>query len=292
MILNKDELSQHLGKRIEDLRGKISSKLFRKVIEVDNEIQETLGISLLDFIVREYHGNRGNIRGLARKCRLHYYSLYKLLEVCEIPIKTLAEVVNENWEIPGVRERHAKAVNEHWKILGVRERHAKAVRDARLDPKNRGKYYLRTIQGVRRDVGYAKSTWEANLMRIFVLCGRSYTTGEKVRVAIPEKYCGLFKDNVADLEIDFMVTDPRQRKKAYEIMSEKEKSEMGLAKLEMLAQQHPEIKMRYVTEEMYHRLKRRFKKRINANQNFCGWEEQGDNLRSNPIKYACLQEKE
>ncbi|MDP1694165.1 MAG: hypothetical protein Q8L34_01360 [Candidatus Woesearchaeota archaeon] len=185
---------------------------------------------------------------------------------------------------PIFRAKSAEATRTTWQDLEFRAKIVEAQRNARLDPDRAGRYHLYSFQGVRKDVGYAKSTWEANLMRIFTFLGREYITHEKVPLQVSEKYRQLFKNINTYCEIDFVVTDPRRNIHIYEIMNFT-KGVQGKAKLEMLAEQSLGVKVRLITPRFYNRLKKRFKEHINQDPKFAGWEDKEDNIRNNPSKY-------
>ena len=195
-------------------------------------------------------------------------------------------MLEERWRDPEFRARNAEATIANWQDSEFRARHAEATRATRLDKANEGKFYLPTIQGIRKDVGYAKSAWEANLMRVFELMGRDYRTHEKVRLKVTEEYQKVFKDSLSDMEVDFIVTDPRGNISMYEIMAHPLEDQTGAAKLEMLMNQYPSIRVKPITPRLYRRLEKRFKDRINTDVRFAGWEDKESNLDNDQKRYG------
>jgi len=190
-------------------------------------------------------------------------------------------------EFRKIRSESAKnTMSKNWGRSEFRIAAISGSRRSRLNPEYNGRYYLFSVHGIRRDVGYAKSTWEANLLRIFKYVGRQFLTGERVRVSIPDRYQELFHENkISDVGLDCVVNDPRGNKRVYEIVTSK-KNRIKMAKLEMIAEQHPDMVVRQVTLDIYRRLERRFREKINQDPRFAGWEDGKDNLRNNQAKYA------
>ena len=106
-----------------------------------------------------------------------------------------------------------------------------------------------------------------------------------IRINVEEKYKELFNSNVVETSLDFLTIDPRGNFVGYEIMTAPYKSKTNWAILEMVAEQYG-IRVVPITRKIYERLERRFMDRINSDSRFVGWEEIGDNLKTNPEKYG------
>lgn len=61
---------------------------------------------------------------------------------------------------------------------------------------------------------------------------------------------------------------------------------IGWVKAELLIEQHPELQVKLVTQTFYQRLQRHFENLIDETDSLCGWEKTGNNLKTNPEKYA------
>jgi len=186
-----------------------------------------------------------------------------------------AEAIRANWQDPEFRQRHAEATRANWQDPEFRQRNAEGVRQVRLNPANLVRYHLPTISGERWDVGFTQSAWEANLARILHLIGRENLIHEVLRLS-----------NGHFFELDFLTINPRGNLVGYEIMAHPLENPEGWAKLERVITEYPYITFRVIDHRFYRRLERRFTERISLDPRFAGWEERGDNLRTNPQKYA------
>ncbi len=268
MIISPDELRNYLGIDLESRLERFSPELRETVRKLDEISRQTTNTPFLDYLTVQHQQEVRSIRSLAEECGIGNMVLLKIFKEYSIPKRTQAEGVRANWQDPEFRARQAEG-----------------TREARLNSKNAGKFYLPTIQGTRKDIGYAKSTWEANLARVFSYIGREYLMHEKMKLTIANEQKYLFKDIKSDMGVDFIVTDPRGNLKIYEIMAHPFKDPKGVAKLEMLAEQYPTIKIKPVSARLYRRLEQRFQERINGDARFAGWEQKEDNVRDNPAKY-------
>lgn len=305
MILTEEQLPQYLGKDLESKLSQFVSKTKAALRELDEITRDTVCQSFLDYVLIQHQREGRSITEIAQECNLPLMTFLRVLDRYDIPTRSKKEGIKIKWQDlefkskrveasrklldrlkqdPIFRAKSAEATRTTWQDLEFRAKIVEAQRNARLDPDRAGRYHLYSFQGVRKDVGYAKSTWEANLMRIFTFLGREYITHEKVPLQVSEKYRQLFKNINTYCEIDFVVTDPRRNIHIYEIMNFT-KGVQGKAKLEMLAEQSLGVKVRLITPRFYNRLKKRFKEHINQDPKFAGWEDKEDNIRNNPSKY-------
>lgn len=184
-------------------------------------------------------------------------------------------------------KKRAGAIKRNWQSKEFRQRQAEGARRERLSPEGVERHHLPTIAGYRSDIRfYAQSTWEANFARALEYCGRSYEQGKIFRLEVPEELKHLFKSGVTDKRVDFAVMDPRGNKVLYEIVAHQSEGTATRAKLEMLARQHPDVRLRQVTPDFYRRLRKHFADGINGSPKLHGWETYTDNLRTSPAKYA------
>lgn len=179
------------------------------------------------------------------------------------------------WQDSQFREMMIAVSKVKWDDPDFRQKNREALNRARLTAEKQGRYYLPTIQGERRDIGYAKSAWEANVKRVLLFVGREVLTNEALKLS-----------NGTQFEIDFVTTKADGGFKLYEIMAHPLENPEGWDKLNLAQIEYPEFNITPITRRMYHRIARRFQARIDADPNFCGWEREGDNLRDNPQKYA------
>ncbi|MBI3051633.1 hypothetical protein HYY74_04190 [Candidatus Woesearchaeota archaeon] len=189
------------------------------------------------------------------------------------------------WQDEDFRQRNAEGVRRNWQDEDFRQRNAEGVRRARLDPGKIDRYTIPTIAGYRTDIGYAQSTWEANVARVLHCLGREYSRRIIFELEVPPEFSELFPSDRTDMSIDFLVRDRRGNRIIYEIMAHPLKDPQGYAKLELLAQQQP-LRVVAITEKMYRRLRITFEDRINSTPGLAGWETKYDNLRTNPEKYG------
>ena len=132
-----------------------------------------------------------------------------------------------------------------------------------------------TIYGIRKDVGFAQSAWEANLARVLRFVGRDILTHQEMRLSDDSLY-----------EIDFLTLDRRGRMVGYEIMAHPLENPKGWDKLERAILEYPNIVFRVVDVKYYRRLEKHFAAIIADDDRFCGWENNRDNLKNNPQKYT------
>lgn len=173
--------------------------------------------------------------------------------------------------LAGVRASWA----ERWNDPDFRARMAEVGRQTRLNPDYLNRWVVPTIHGERWDIGHAQSAWEANLARVLRFVGRQVSYRQSFRLADNDIF-----------ELDFLTVDDRGRLVGYEIMAHPVEYLDGWDKLEQVIEQYPEIVFRIVDEHFYRRLESRFAQRINEDPQFAGWEHTGDNLRTNPDKFA------
>lgn len=209
--------------------------------------------------------------------------------------KKQADGVKRNWQNSDFKERHAVAtrnsLEKQKQNPDFRKKQAKAaaegIRRARSNNVDSDVYFLPTIHGIRRDVGYAQSTWEANLHRILLYVGKDFLSHEPVMLKVPQDYqerYGLPSDT--QLTVDFVTFNKRGGLTVYEIMAYSPNKQLKLARIELLIKQHPELQVRLITPSYYARLRRHFEDMVNNNPALCGWEKMDDNLKTNPHKYS------
>ena len=197
-----------------------------------------------------------------------------------------SDAIKTRWNDPEKKRRHTAAMRALHADPEFEARRVAASRRARADPANQGRYSLPTIHGERSDIGYAKSSFEANIARVFALLNRAYTTNEVFSLEVPGKYKELFPDGQTYFYMDFKTLNPNGKTICYEIMVPPYDSSTRFAKIDMLKRQYLGMDIRVINEEMYERLERTFRERINNSSGLIGWEAYHDNLRTNPEKYG------
>jgi len=201
--------------------------------------------------------------------------------------KKLKNALERRWKSKQYKERMKQHLKTRWKTdEGYRKKMIDGSRKARLDPSNEGKFYLPTIQGERGDIGYAQSSWEANLIRILIHCGRDFSLRESIQLNVSNKYKHLFESDSTFFNIDFVVGGSGERDLLYEIVAHPFEDPVGIAKVKMLKEQYPALDFRVVDREFYRRLEKRFQPKIDSDPNLLGWETSKDNLKTNPSKYS------
>lgn len=137
--------------------------------------------------------------------------------------------------------------------------------------------------GYRRDIGhFVRSTWEANLARVFIFRGELYEyEPERFPLEITEEYQDLFpgRDKTTYLP-DF------KNRHFYEVKGTFKGSwgDKSLAKLLMFMEQYS-FEVEIIDKVKYELLEEEFAPQINADSRFCGWETLKDNIKTNPSKY-------
>ncbi len=180
-----------------------------------------------------------------------------------------------NWEDQKFRDAHEETERIKLASLkqdpGFRLSQAHGIRNSNRIPKC-------SIQGERIDIGFAQSTYEANIARILTLVGADFQRGLAFALQPEEK-----SEKLTALTLDFVV-NIKGRQKIYEIVTGRNIRRLQL--LEMLATQNPKLRINIITERRYRRLRGMFQDRINNDPRFAGWETPKDNLRTNPTRYA------
>ena len=325
MKLEKQYLGSYLGKSLGDLEGKVRESTLKKLKNIELQIPHSYH-SVIDYLFLEHQQNRKSLRELAKELGITHHTVKKILDIYDLPTLTKAEAIRENWEDPEFRKRNAEAIRENWEDPEFRKRNAEAirenwedpefrkrqaegvrkelhkrwedpefrkrqaegVREVRLNPENIENYKLPTIHGNRNDIGYAQSAWEANFARVLLYCDREFIRNEKFRLEVKPELKYLFKSDVTDLSIDFVVKDKRGELVLYEIVAHPGENPVGFAKLEMLIEQYP-VEVRTIGKRYYRRLEKHFKDKIESHQDLSGWETGKDNLKTNPEKYGVNQ---
>lgn len=181
------------------------------------------------------------------------------------------------WQDPEFTALQKERHKAKWQDPEYREKMLKII----LNPDR--KTGIPSIHGFRSDVGYyALSTWEANIARMLKLVGRDYLTKVEFKLYVTDEHRDIFDALETTFFADFLTVDNRGRTIIYEIMAHPFENPDGWAKLELAKLQHPEIIIRAIDRNMYRRLQRNFKDKINQDQRFSGWEKYGYNLRTHP----------
>ena len=294
MIVSPEQYGDYLGRQLSELEGKVSRRTFQKLQEIERSMELTQeSLTLVDYLFFQHQRDGMSFRDMSMKLKMDKKILRSIFDIYGLPACTQAEGVRrelkERWEDPEFRARNAEGVRRNWEDPEFRARNAEGVRRARFDAKNIESYVLPTIYGERTDIGYAQSTWEANISRILLYCHRSFLRAKPLSLEVPEIYRTHFPTGTTDISLDFIVEDPRKNLLAYEIMAHPLENPEGNIKIELLIQQHPELQVRAVTKRIYQRLQHWFAKKIDEDPRFCGWETQKDNLKTNPQKYGADQ---
>ncbi len=290
------------GRTVEQLRENSFSGRTADTLRYFENLTYEITNGQQTFIDLLYEGNKLGIslRAVALQISTTHTTLSRLYKIAGIPVLSQKEglkvkwaddgyrkrqaagtraVLAERWKDEGFKERNAariRAMNaEKWKDEDFRKRTLDTLRAARLNEANQGRYYLPTIYGVRLDIGYAHSAWEANFARILELSGREYLMHQPLPLADGTGY-----------EIDFVTVDKRERLHLYEIMVHPFKDRIGWDKLIRAQEENPDLHITPVTQRLYTRLQRRFKKLVDSTPSLCGWETREDNLRTNPTKFG------
>ena len=137
--------------------------------------------------------------------------------------------------------------------------------------------------GFRRDLGhFVRSTWEANVARIFLLKGENYQyEPQRFVLEITEDYSCLFPgiDKTTYLP-DF------KNGHFYEVKGtfDTKHSIISMAKILMFMEQY-DAEIEVISTQEYKELEKQFAESINSDPKFCGWETLSDNVKTNPSKY-------
>ena len=256
------DLERFRGISLSDIASETSVRIGRKLraslATMETELQQAGNLDGAIYSLGKKHLEGESLRELTRQLGITHPTLLRLFRSISIPIRSHAEATRANWQDPEFRQRNAEG-----------------VRQVRLNPANLVRYHLPTISGERWDVGFTQSAWEANLARILHLIGRENLIHEVLRLS-----------NGHFFELDFLTINPRGNLVGYEIMAHPLENPEGWAKLERVITEYPYITFRVIDHRFYRRLERRFTERISLDPRFAGWEERGDNLRTNPQKYA------
>lgn len=285
--------------------------------------EQRKGLSPLEHLFIEHHIGKKSLNYLSAATAINENTLKKLFGDYGLPTRTRAEAIAVSWEDPDMRQNHRASMRKKFEEPGYRKRQAAgtqrhlekkwadekyrqqksdemkqrwehdsafrertvlATRQSRLQT-NLRQLPIRTIKGERKDIGYAQSTWEANLARIFTLLGQPYSTHVRYDVAVPEDDQDLFGKKDIATSIDFIVQRSSNRNIGYEIIAHPTENSKDLKKTQYVTTQHG-IPVRIITERAYHRLQKRFKDRISKHQTLAGWEIPKRNLRTHPDIYG------
>jgi hypothetical protein len=141
-----------------------------------------------------------------------------------------------------------------------------------------------THGGYRKDLGhFVRSTWEANVARIFLFKGESYEYEPKrFALDITGEYQSLFPDTDKTTYLpDFKNGHYYEIKGSFDLKG----GLQSFAKLLMFIQQYGQ-ELEIIDSNKYQILSREFSEKINQDNRFCGWETLSDNLKTNPDKYS------
>ncbi|MBI4015026.1 MAG: hypothetical protein HY365_03675 [Candidatus Aenigmarchaeota archaeon] len=146
---------------------------------------------------------------------------------------------------------------------------------------------LRTQHGYRTDVPYhAKSAWEANIYRLLSYLGFEIEHDVPIALDVGESERYLFPSPATRFNVDFKATTSVGAEYWYEIIADSRETPLGTAKVRMFQEQNPDKKLIIITARKYRALERAFSAAIKKDGRFSGWETIGDNLKTNPEKYA------
>ena len=314
MIIPQENLIEYLLNSDSTLRNICTRGTILKLEKWAEKFQDP-ALSIVDNLFLYHQDSSISLNKIAKQIGITFITLTRIFDAYNLPKLNKVEGVRGNWKDPEFRERHAEGVRQElykrWEdpefrrrnAEGVskkgedlksrkkqfkdrkehaRERHAEAVRrQARLNPQ---KYFLPTIKGYRKDIGFvALSTWEANLARIFLYCKREVRQQE-LELAVTSEYSHLFDLETTSMNIDFVVKNGRGE--FYKIMVPSPEGRKDWAKVEMLAGQYPDINLNIILPGDYRILERFFRDKINSAKNLAGWEDSEDNLKTNPTKYG------
>ena len=142
-----------------------------------------------------------------------------------------------------------------------------------------------THGGFRRDIGhFVRSTWEANVARVFMMKGEDYQYEPKRFILnITGEYSTLFPG----VDKTTYLPDFRSGGSYHEVKGtfDTRGGPQSFAKLLMFLEQHNE-QLELIDGVAYKHLEKQFAEAINHDQRFCGWETLKDNLKTNPSKYS------
>jgi len=206
---------------------------------------------------------------------------------------TLSEALQERWRDPEYRARTIEAIKRKWKdpkykafMMEINSKSRRRYWDRAQFGDSR-KEALPTNHGFRKDIGYnAKSSWEANLARVLLYCGREFETDFPVSLTIPDELRDIFNDDNVILFADFLSITRDNRIRAYEIMAHPLENAAAYAKISLFQEQYPYMRMTIVDRRFYKRLERDFKDKINTDQRFVGWEDSKHNIRTHPEDFT------
>jgi hypothetical protein len=199
--------------------------------------------------------------------------------------------LQEIWSEPKFREKQTGLAGEKITWLNKKtdqlQKAAKGIRRLHTEPESAEGFYLTTTQGYRKDIDYhAQSAGEANIARILKYTGREFYPKASVVLDVPDQYRDLFKFDVTQSTVDFIVEDPKENLVAYDLIAHPQEDPVEIAKAEMFKKQYPEIPLHVINTDLYLKLKKKFEKKINSSKDLCGWETSKDNLFTNPKKYT------
>lgn len=192
-------------------------------------------------------------------------------------------------EDPHFKAAHIERMHQRWiEDEDYRKTVAKALRKAMEERIKEGSLPLSSIHGLRRDLGfYPFSTWEANLARIFDFTGWLYDARVPFELQVPNVIQRRYKMPTTSIfHVDFITLNPRGNIRANEIMVHPSKNPIGWVKVGLFREQYPDIPLRLISNHYYDILEARFRRAIDTDARFCGWETKDDNLYTNPDKFA------
>ncbi len=291
-------------KQIKEFRGTKEAREkyseFSKNLWLDPKMREKMVIGL-----RKSMKIKGQEPELREKRSKKQLELWSNPEYREKQTKLIIDSMGKVWQNPEFREKKSKQAKEWssrlWQTEEYRSKMSEVGRRVLTnswgDPNFRNKMLhklltqnylsLHTVYGYRGDLGFPTwSTWEANLARILIYCGRLFESRKILELKVDEKYENIFQGKKIDVIIDFLVVDNRENIYLYEILVKSFKKQEGMAKLEMILEQYPNLDLRIINQSYYERLERWFKDKINSDSRFIGWETYKDNLKTNPEKYS------
>jgi len=111
MILSEGKLEGHLGKKLEEINGKISRATHSKFSEFEAELRRKgLQSSIPSYIVIAHQFGSKPLNSIAREIGITCQTLKKVIDFYEIPTLTQTKAVREKWKDEDFRKRNAEAV--------------------------------------------------------------------------------------------------------------------------------------------------------------------------------------
>ena len=140
-----------------------------------------------------------------------------------------------------------------------------------------------SLGGYRKDIGhFVRSTWEANIARVFMVMGEKYLyEPQRFVLDITEDYRYLFpKADKTTYLPDFENGHYYEVKGSFDM----EGGILSFAKFLMFIEQY-QVHLEIIDAPVYHKLEEEFAQAVNSDKRLCGWETLTDNIKTKPSKY-------